>query len=70
MREYLEQLLVVLAVGSGVAIFARRVTIPDTHNRPEFIAGALEVALERAHVQPIITVEDRSHLGFRLLIRW
>jgi uncharacterized protein (TIGR02265 family) len=49
---------------------ARRVTIPDTHNRPEFIAGALEVALERAHVQPIITVEERSHLGFRLLVRW
>lgn len=49
---------------------ARRITIPDTHNRPEFIAGALEVALERAHVQPIISVEDRSHLGFRLLVRW
>jgi uncharacterized protein (TIGR02265 family) len=49
---------------------ARRVTIPDTHNRPEFVAGALEVALERAHSQPIITVEDRSHLGFRLLVRW
>ncbi|HYO57728.1 DUF2378 family protein [Archangium sp.] len=48
----------------------RRVTIFDTHNRPEFIAGALEVALERAHVQPLITVEERSHLGFRLLIRW
>ena len=48
----------------------RRVTIPDIHNRPEFIAGALEVALERAHAQPIISVEDRSHLGFRLLIRW
>jgi uncharacterized protein (TIGR02265 family) len=49
---------------------SRRVTIPDTHNRPEFIAGALEVALERAHVQPLVSVEDRSHLGFRLLIRW
>jgi uncharacterized protein (TIGR02265 family) len=49
---------------------ARRITIPDTHNRPEFIAGALEVALERAHVQPIVSVEDRSHLGFRLLVRW
>jgi uncharacterized protein (TIGR02265 family) len=49
---------------------ARRVSIPDIHNRPEFIAGALEVALERAHVQPIITVEERSHLGFRLLVRW
>ena len=48
----------------------RRVTLPDCHNRPEFIAGALEVALERAHVQPLISVEDRSHLGFRLLIRW
>jgi uncharacterized protein (TIGR02265 family) len=49
---------------------ARRVSIPDMHNRPEFIAGALEVALERAHVRPIIDVEDRSYLGFRLLIRW
>ena len=49
---------------------ARRVSIPDMHNRPEFIAGALEVALERAHVQPIITVEERSYLGFSLLIRW
>lgn len=49
---------------------ARRITIPDTHNRPEFIAGALEVALERAHVQPLVSVEDRSHLGFRLLVRW
>jgi uncharacterized protein (TIGR02265 family) len=49
---------------------ARYVTIPDTHNRPEFIAGALEVALERAHVRPFISVEERSHLGFRLLIRW
>jgi uncharacterized protein (TIGR02265 family) len=49
---------------------ARRVTIPDMHNRPEFIAGALEVALERAHVKPCISVEDRSHLGFSLLVRW
>ena len=49
---------------------ARRVSIPDMHNRPEFIAGALEVALERAHVKPCISVEDRSHLGFSLLVRW
>ncbi|WNG39818.1 DUF2378 family protein [Archangium violaceum] len=49
---------------------ARRVSIPDTHNRPELIAGAIEVGLERAHVQPIISVEERSHLGFRLLVRW
>ncbi|QRN99283.1 DUF2378 family protein [Archangium violaceum] len=49
---------------------ARRVTILDIHNRPEFIAGALEVALERAHAQPLVTVEDRSPQGFRLLIRW
>jgi uncharacterized protein (TIGR02265 family) len=49
---------------------ARRITIPDIHNRPEFIAGALEVALERAHVQPLVSVEDRSPLGFRLLVRW
>jgi uncharacterized protein (TIGR02265 family) len=48
----------------------RRITVPDAHNRPEFIAGAMEIALERAHVQPIISVEERSHLGFRLLVRW
>ncbi len=49
---------------------ARRVTFPDPHNHPELIVGALEVVLERAHVRPIITVEERSYLGFRLLIRW
>jgi uncharacterized protein (TIGR02265 family) len=48
----------------------RRVTVSDTHNRPEFYAGALEVALERAHVQPFLTVEERSHQGFCLLVRW
>jgi len=48
----------------------RRLFVSDVHNRPEFIAGALEVALERAHVQPIIHVDDRSPQGFRLLIRW
>jgi uncharacterized protein (TIGR02265 family) len=46
------------------------VYIPDVHNRPEFIAGAMEVALELAHVQPIILVEEQSPTGFRLLIRW
>ncbi len=49
---------------------ARRVSIPDTHNRPELIAGAIEAGLERAHVQPIISVEERSNMGFRLLVRW
>ncbi|MCY1081518.1 DUF2378 family protein [Archangium lansingense] len=49
---------------------ARRITIPDMHNRPEFIAGALEAALERAHVQPIVSVEERLVQGFRLLVRW
>ena len=28
MREYLEQLLVVLAIGSGVAIVAKRISVP------------------------------------------
>ncbi len=41
MREYLEQLLVVLAVGSGVAIFARRVTIP--YNVALVVVGLLLV---------------------------
>lgn len=49
---------------------ARYVSLPDTHNRPELMAGGLETALERAHVQPIISVEERSHLGYRLLVRW
>src|SRR5687768_6711971 len=40
-REYLEQLLVVLAVGSGVAIFARRVTIP--YNVALVVVGLLLV---------------------------
>ncbi|MET0404783.1 MAG: DUF2378 family protein [Cystobacter sp.] len=48
----------------------RRVTVPDTYNPPELIAGALEVALEYAHAQPIVHVEDRSPQGFRLLVRW
>jgi uncharacterized protein (TIGR02265 family) len=48
----------------------RVATIPDIHNPPEFIAGALEVALELAHARPIILVEDRSPPGFRLHIRW
>ncbi|ATB28321.1 DUF2378 family protein [Melittangium boletus] len=48
----------------------RRVCISDVHNRPEFVAGSMEVALERAHVQPIIHVDDRSPQGFRLLVRW
>jgi uncharacterized protein (TIGR02265 family) len=49
---------------------ARRITFLDLHNRPELVAGALEVALEGAHAQPLVSVEDRSHLGFRLLVRW
>lgn len=49
---------------------ARRITLLDVHNRPELIAGGLEVALEGAHAQPLVSVEDRSHLGFRLLVRW
>lgn len=48
----------------------RVASIPDIHNPPEFIAGALEVALELAHARPIILVEDRSPPGFRLNIRW
>lgn len=48
----------------------RSITLADQYNRPEFIAGALEVALERAHARPILDVDDRSPLGFRLLVRW
>jgi hypothetical protein len=48
----------------------RRVVLTDLHHRPEFTAGALEVVLERAQVQPIIHVDDRSPQGYRLLVRW
>jgi uncharacterized protein (TIGR02265 family) len=49
---------------------SRLISLPDVHNRPEFIAGALEVALEGSCCQPFITVEERSPRGFRLLVRW
>ena len=49
---------------------ARSISVPDQYNRPEFIAGALEVAIERAHARPNILVEERSPQGFRLLVRW
>ena len=39
-------------------------------NRPEFLAGALEVGLERAHVKPTVTVEERTAEGYRLFVRW
>lgn len=48
----------------------RRVVLTDLHHRPEFMAGALEVVLERAQVQPIVHVDDRSPQGYRLLVRW
>src|SRR5688500_10410191 len=41
MRESLEQLLIVLAVGSGVAIFARRISIP--YNVALVVVGLLLV---------------------------
>ena len=49
---------------------ARRIYFGDIYNRPEFLAGALEVGLERAHVKPTITVEERTSEGYRLFVRW
>jgi uncharacterized protein (TIGR02265 family) len=49
---------------------ARRIYFGDIYNRPEFLAGALEVALERAHVKPSVTVEERTSEGYRLYLRW
>lgn len=50
---------------------ARRVYLPDRYNRPEFLAGCLEVGLERANAQqPVVTVEERSPEGYRLFLRW
>lgn len=50
---------------------SRRVYLPDRYNRPEFLAGALEVALERANArQFLVTVEERSPEGYRLFLRW
>src|SRR5688500_945655 len=43
MREYLEQLLLVLAIGSAVAIFAKRVSIP--YNVALVVVGLLLVLL-------------------------
>jgi uncharacterized protein (TIGR02265 family) len=49
---------------------ARRIYFGDIYNRPEFLAGALEVGLERAHVKPIVSVEERTTEGYRLFLRW
>ncbi len=44
MREYLEQLLVVLAIGSGVAILAKRVNVP--YNVALVVVGLLLVLMD------------------------
>lgn len=50
---------------------SRRIYFPDRYNRPEFFAGALEVALERASArQFLVTVEERTPEGYRLFLRW
>jgi uncharacterized protein (TIGR02265 family) len=49
---------------------ARRIYFGDIYNRPEFLAGALEVGLEHSHVKPTVTVEDRMADGFRIFLRW
>jgi CPA1 family monovalent cation:H+ antiporter len=44
MREYLEQLLVVLAIGSGIAILAKRVNAP--YNVALVVVGLLLVLMD------------------------
>lgn len=54
-----------------VGVRARRVVLmKDRYNRPEFIAGGMEVALEHASAQATITVEERNPDSYRLLMRW
>ena len=48
----------------------RRVHFGDTYNHPDFMAGNLEVALERASATPTVVVEERSAEGYRLFARW
>lgn len=48
----------------------RRVHFGDTYNHPDFMAGNLEVALEKASASPIIAVEERTAEGYRLFARW
>ncbi len=48
----------------------RRVHFGDTYNHPDFMAGNLEVALERASTTPTVVVEERTSEGYRLLARW
>ena len=50
---------------------SRRIYLPDRYNRPEFLAGGLEVGLEQANApQALVTVEERSLEGYRLFLRW
>jgi uncharacterized protein (TIGR02265 family) len=49
---------------------ARRIAFKDTYNRPEFLAGAIEAGMERTHVRPTVTVEERTPEGYRLFLRW
>lgn len=48
----------------------RRVHFGDTYNHPDFMAGNLEVALERASSTPTVVVEERTAEGYRLFARW
>ena len=55
MREYLEQLLVVLAIGSGVAILAKRANAP--YNVALVVVGLLLVLMD---VLPRTTMDPTS----------
>ncbi len=48
----------------------RRVYFFDTYNHPDFMAGNIEVALERASATPTVVVEERTADGYRLFVRW
>lgn len=49
---------------------ARRIYFGDIYNRPEFLAGCLDAALEKACVHPTVSVEERTSDGYRLFVRW
>ncbi len=57
MREYLEQLLIVLAIGSGIAILAKRVNAP--YNVALVVVGLLLVVMD---VLPRTTMDPNGVL--------
>ena len=48
----------------------RRLLFNDAEPLPDFAAGMVEVALERARVLAEVTVEDRQAMSYVLRLRW